>query len=647
MTRSQGPAALRSRPAVRRCCAALLALLALSSASCPRAGARPLDSGGDDGGGGGDGNGAASARLRRSPYHRAFPMVEPDASHTKLTVVPEGLAAIARLPGPLAIVAVIGPYRSGKSFLLNQLLALSCDEGFGVGHMRDTKTKGIWAWGEPTSVTVDGVEASLIFLDTEGFESIGKSNVYDDRIFALAAILSSVLVYNLPETVREADIAKLSFAVELAEEFYGRFGRDSIFQPAKLLWLIQRDFLEGKTVQQMVDEALATVPNDSGDRDIEQVNQIRKSLAIMGGNSTAFGLRQPHLARTKLCELDDSELDGEYIRQRGELREKVTSLASPKLVQGKTLSGKAFVALLEQTVEALNKGKIPSAGSVIDEFNRAVMARCMAAYRESMGRLKLPTAESTLDEAHEAAANKARDLFELERFGKKDLRQALVPLNAEIMSAYDQLREANVFESSKGCQKTYADCDDAVSSLQNMRLPSMAKFESVFSKCNKTSERVCTGPLKDYYHDRLQKMWIRERAQFVKDYNQRLFNWLVVFSLVMVVMARFFLKWAILEVCAWALFVFLETYMRMFSSAEGLKNNDTWRTVIAVWEAVVFNPLLDLDRWAVPLAWLLLLSLVLCRYQRWQKQRQKKGKKASILPISEPLKSTSSRYGRR
>jgi hypothetical protein len=43
------------------------------------------------------------------------------------------------------------------------------------------------------------------------------------RIFALATVLSSVLIYNLPETVREADISRLSFAVEIAEEFYGRF----------------------------------------------------------------------------------------------------------------------------------------------------------------------------------------------------------------------------------------------------------------------------------------------------------------------------------------------------------------------------------------------------------------------------------------
>jgi hypothetical protein len=77
--------------------------------------------------------------------------------------------------------------------------------------------------------------------------------------------MSSVLIYNLPETIREADISRLSFAVELAEEFYGRVkGEDVAFEPSKLLWLIQRDFLQGKSVKQMVDEALRHVPNEDG-----------------------------------------------------------------------------------------------------------------------------------------------------------------------------------------------------------------------------------------------------------------------------------------------------------------------------------------------------------------------------------------------
>lgn len=97
-----------------------------------------------------------------------------------------------------------------------------------MGHTRSTQTKGVWVWGEPQKLPLpantlpDSAEqaASIVYLDTEGFESTGKADAYDDRIFALSTLISAVLVYNLPETVRESDIQKLSFAVELAEGFY-------------------------------------------------------------------------------------------------------------------------------------------------------------------------------------------------------------------------------------------------------------------------------------------------------------------------------------------------------------------------------------------------------------------------------------------
>jgi hypothetical protein len=60
----------------------------------------------------------------------------------------------------------------------------------------------------------------VLYVDTEGFESTGRSNSYDDRIFAVATVLSSLLIYNLPETIRGSDVAKLSFAVDLAAGFY-------------------------------------------------------------------------------------------------------------------------------------------------------------------------------------------------------------------------------------------------------------------------------------------------------------------------------------------------------------------------------------------------------------------------------------------
>lgn len=62
-----------------------------------------------------------------------------------------------------------------------------------------------------------------------------------------------------------------------------------------------------------------------------QVNRIRQSLSLIARNSTAFGLVQPHLERTKLCQLADGALEPKYVRQRAALQQLVTSLARPKV----------------------------------------------------------------------------------------------------------------------------------------------------------------------------------------------------------------------------------------------------------------------------------------------------------------------------
>ncbi|EMS55860.1 Guanylate-binding protein 4 [Triticum urartu] len=220
-------------------------------------------------------------------YKVRFPIVEPDYGHTKLRLSEQGLEAIRRIENPIAIVGVIGPYRSGKSFLLNQLLSLSCD-------------KGIWIWGKPVEMDVDGTKVSVLYLDTEGFESVGKSNVYDDRIFALATVLSSVLIYNLPETVREADISRLSFAVEIAEEFYGRGKRLPLSQQSfsglsRGISCIEMSSHSTKFFEQKENQFSKWSMKPSSGYLMIMVNQIRDSLAIMGNNSTAFSLPQVHL----------------------------------------------------------------------------------------------------------------------------------------------------------------------------------------------------------------------------------------------------------------------------------------------------------------------------------------------------------------
>ncbi|XP_010323054.1 uncharacterized protein [Solanum lycopersicum] len=535
-------------------------------------------------------------------FHQPFPIVEPDYGHTKLRLATQGLEAIQRITTPIAAVAVIGPYRSGKSFLLNQLLSLSCNEGFGVGHMRDTKTKGIWVWGTPIELDIDGVTTSVFYLDTEGFESVGKSNIYDDRIFSLATVLSSVLIYNLPEMIREADISRLSFAIELAEEFYGRVkGQDVAFEPAKLLWLIQRDFLQGKSVQEMVNEALRRVPNSDGDKNIDKVNQIRDSLAVMGDNSTAFSLPQPHLQRTKLCDMKDVELDPDYVKKKEQLKEIVASIVRPKIVQGKFLNGKEFVSFLEQILDALNQGEIPSTGSLVEVFNKGILERCLKLYSEQMAKVVLPMQGESLQKAHEEQRDTAMEVFEEQHFGRRHARKSVDQLEEDIEKVYKNIKLANEYQSSTLCEALYTRCEDKMDELQALRLPSMAKFNAGFLQCNHSFERECVGPSKSNYEQRMIKMLGKSKSLFIKEYNQRVFNWLVVLSLVMVVLGRFVIKFFLVEIGAWILFIFLETYTRMFWSAESLYYNPVWHSFLATWETLVYNPILDLDRWAIPI----------------------------------------------
>jgi hypothetical protein len=105
----------------------------------------------------------------------------------------------------------------------------------------------------------------------------------------------------------------------------------------------------------------------------------------------------------------------------------------------------------------------------------------------------------------------------------------------------------------------------------------------------------------------------RSKALFIKEYNNRLFNWLVTFALVMVVVGRFVVKFLLLEVGAWIMFIFLETYTRMFWSAESLYYNPAWHLIVSVWETIVYSPILDLDRYGAlnSFYWTLLLYISL------------------------------------
>jgi len=66
-----------------------------------------------------------------SSTSRPLQIIKPDPTHTKLMIDEENIKSLYHIDRPLAVVGVVGPYHSGKSFLLNQLLGRT--QGFALG----------------------------------------------------------------------------------------------------------------------------------------------------------------------------------------------------------------------------------------------------------------------------------------------------------------------------------------------------------------------------------------------------------------------------------------------------------------------------------------------------------------------------------
>lgn len=93
-----------------------------------------------------------------------FAIVQPVADKTSLQLESEGLAVLRGITSPVAPVVVIGPYRSGKSFLLNQLLGVGCGTKPTPSPRLDNQS---YASGRLQQKQVVSCDAKVVFLNMQ------------------------------------------------------------------------------------------------------------------------------------------------------------------------------------------------------------------------------------------------------------------------------------------------------------------------------------------------------------------------------------------------------------------------------------------------------------------------------------------------
>ena len=145
----------------------------------------------------------------------ALPLIEVSDDKEVLTVNEEAVELLRRIDCAICPISIVGLYRTGKSSLLNFLHGGKA--GFRTGHSVSRCTRGVWIYGRPTRATLgDGTQVAVVLLDTEGVGGLEADRRYDERIFALATLLSATLVYNSLGSIDENAIGQLSFVAQLS-----------------------------------------------------------------------------------------------------------------------------------------------------------------------------------------------------------------------------------------------------------------------------------------------------------------------------------------------------------------------------------------------------------------------------------------------
>ncbi|XP_072836203.2 guanylate-binding protein 2 [Pogona vitticeps] len=389
----------------------------------------------------------------------------------KLFVRPEALRWLSQIHQPVVVVAIVGLYRTGKSYLMNKLAGKN--SGFALGSTVQANTKGIWMWCVPYP---DRPDQTLVLLDTEGLGDVEKGDTRNDTwIFALAVLLSSTLVYNSMGTIDQNAMDRLHYVTELTERIKAKAPsgknagglEDSAefvrFFPT-FIWAL-RDFtlqleLNGRTIteDEYLENALKLKKGDT--QEVNLFNLPRKCIRFYFPQRKCFIFDRPTQRKNMhlLEHMKESELDPEFVEQAGQFCRYVYWTSKEKTVPGgHVVTGRLLAKLAESYVESICSGKVPCMENAVlalaEMENSSALGQASARYVELMEKkLKLPT-ETTqqLLEIHAECEKEALRVF-MDRSFKDDTRHFQAKLMKTINEKKEHYCHQNELESRKCCE---------------------------------------------------------------------------------------------------------------------------------------------------------------------------------------------------
>ncbi|KAM8789916.1 guanylate-binding protein 6-like [Rhynchonycteris naso] len=400
------------------------------------------------------------------------PMCLVENKNEQMSVNKKALKILYKISQQVVVVAIVGLYRTGKSYLMNCLAREK--KGFPLGSTVQSETKGIWMWCVPHPSKPNH---TLVLLDTEGLGDVEKGDPKNDSwIFALAVLLSSCFVYNSMSTINNDALEKLHYVTELTELIRAKSSptqrgvKDATefvsFFP-DFIWTVRDFTLELKlnghpiTEDQYLENALKLIPGLNPKA--KSSNIPREYIRHFFPKRKCFVFDRPTKETELLAHIDDileSQLDPKFRKQSENFCNYIFTHARTKtLREGVQVTGNRLGTLVVTYVETINSGAVPCLENAVTTLaqieNSAAMQKATEHYNQQMAqRVSFPTdtLQELLDQ-HAACEREAIAIF-MENSFKDDQRVFQMKLLKIIKNKKESFLQKNEEASVKYCQYT-------------------------------------------------------------------------------------------------------------------------------------------------------------------------------------------------
>lgn len=435
----------------------------------------------------------------------------------------------------VAVVAVMGAFRTGKSFLLDLMLrymreksvtkkapepqqeeecevpdwvvqnnvpawAVNCGdslvegrEGRGAAENEiggfqwrpgmEKCTEGVWVWSEAFVCKAGDEDVAVLLMDTQGAWDARMTKEQSATVFGLTTLLASRMVYNISKQIQQDKIDNLLYFTEFAqaalrakEGFSALEGRVQPFQTLEFLVRDWPHYVEGSSVEagrQMMLDHLGQYKDPKVSEDTQSIDTLQKMFA----NLDVWCLPHPSLAiERESWDGDLKVIEPQFWRFIDEYFNKIFSSKelAAKTTLGTPITVDTFKSVLEEFI-----GAFQNAAPQAQTFAEAMETSTSLLARDSALKLLRKTMTEEASDVPEALAPEDFERLATETTGKVEAEfesKAIYGSEDNIRQLGQQLRDDVKQELERYREENSRKLEASLNSLTNVSLAAVAAF---------------------------------------------------------------------------------------------------------------------------------------------------------------------------